>query len=62
MLVEEGTFISNHKGELWNSKSEWHQAKIIRTTTQVIQGGADLLRQQQGGRWWDSEERNEVVE
>ena len=50
MLVEEGTFISNHKGELLNSKSEWHQAKIIRTTTQVIQGGADLLRQGQGGR------------
>ena len=50
MLVEEGTYISNHKGELLNSKSEWHQAKIIRTTTQVIQGGADLLRQQQGGR------------
>ena len=50
MLVEEGTYISNHKGELLNSKSEWHQAKIIRTTTQVIQGGADLLRQGQGGR------------
>ena len=50
MLVEEGTYISNHKGELLNSKSEWHQAKIIRTTTQVIEGGADLLRQQQGGR------------
>ena len=50
MLVEEGTYISSHKGELLNSKSEWHQAKIIRTTTQVIQGGADLLRQQQGGR------------
>ena len=50
-LVEEGTFISSHQGELLNSKSEWHQAKIIRTTTQVIQGGADLLfRQQQGGR------------
>ena len=39
MVVEEGTYISNHKGELLNSKSEWHQAKIIRTTTQVIQGG-----------------------
>ena len=54
MLVEEGTYISisisNHKGDLLNSKSEWHQAKIIRTTTQVIQGGADLLRQGQGGR------------
>ena len=67
MLVEEGTFISNHKGELLNSKSEWHQAKIIRTTTQVIQGGADLLRQQQGGRqvglWgagWDGGVEREV--
>ena len=52
MLVEEGTFISSHKGELLNSKSEWHQAKIIRTTTKVVQGGADTLRQggQGGGR------------
>ena len=47
-LVEEGTFISSHKGELFNSKNEWHQAKIERTTTKVIQGGAELL--QQGGR------------
>ena len=38
MLVEEGTFISNHKGELLNSKNEWHKAKIIRTKTNVIQG------------------------
>ena len=43
-LVEEGTFISNHGGELLNSKSEWHQAKIVRTTTKVVQGGAELLR------------------
>ena len=43
MLVEKGTFISNHKGELLNSRNEWHQAKIIRTTTNVIQGGADVL-------------------
>ena len=50
MLVEEGTFISNHKGELLNSKNEWHQAKIIRTTTNVIQGGADVLRRRRGGR------------
>ena len=42
--VEEGTFISNHNGELLNSKSEWHQAKIIRTTTTVVQGGADIAR------------------
>ena len=50
MLVEEGTFISNHKGELLNSKNEWHQAKIIQTTTNVIQGGADVLRRRRGGR------------
>ena len=49
MLVEEGTFISNHKGELLNSKNEWHQAKIIRTTTRVVQGGADVLRGGAGG-------------
>ena len=47
-LVEEGTFISSHRGELLNSKNEWHQAKLVRTTTRVIQGGADVL--QQGGR------------
>ena len=49
MCVEEGTYISSHKGELLNSKSEWHQAKIIRTTTRVHQGGADSLRRQEGG-------------
>ena len=48
MCVEEGTYISSHKGELLNSKSEWHQAKLIRTTTAVVQGGADVLRQQRG--------------
>ena len=42
--VEEGTFISYHNGELLNSKSEWHQAKIIRTATTVVQGGADIAR------------------
>ena len=46
--VEEGTYISSHKGEVLNSKSECHQAKIVRTTTRVIQGGAEILRQQQG--------------
>ena len=30
MLVEEGTYISNHKVELLNSKN---QVKVIRTTT-----------------------------
>lgn len=50
--VEEGTFITSHKGEVLNSKSEWHQAKIVRTTTSVIQGGAEVLRQQQGQGAW----------
>ena len=49
MCVEEGTYIANHGGELLNSKSEWHQAKLIRTTTRVVQGGADSLRQQGAG-------------
>ena len=49
MCVEEGTYISSHKGELLNSKSEWHQAKLIRTTTRVVQGGAESLRQQVAG-------------
>ena len=50
-LVEEGTFIASHNSELLNSKSEWHQAKVVRTTTQVIQGGAEVVRTQQvGGR------------
>ena len=44
MCVEEGTYITNHQGELLNSKSEWHQPKLIRTTTTVVQGGADSLR------------------
>ena len=49
MCVEEGTYITSHKGELLNSKNEWHQAKLVRTTTNVIQGGAELL-QRAGGR------------
>ena len=32
--VEEGTFIVNHEGEVLNSKNEWRQPKIIRTTIQ----------------------------
>ena len=47
--VEEGTYIANHQGEILNSKSEWHQAKIIRTTTKVVQGGAEVGREQGAG-------------
>ena len=46
--LEEETYIASHKGEVLNSKSEWHQAKVKRTTTRVIQGGAEVLREQDG--------------
>ena len=38
--VEVGTFIVNFEGEILNSKNEWHQPRIIRTT--VVQGGAEM--------------------
>ena len=47
--VEEWTYISNHGGEIMNSKSEWHQAKVVRVTSNVVQGGADVLGQLEGG-------------
>ena len=61
MCVEEGTYIASHKGELLNSKSEWHQAKLIRTTTRVVQGGAESLRQQGGRNWAGRAERAGVA-
>ena len=39
--IEEGTFIVNYNGEILNSKNEWHQPKIIRTT--IVQGGAEVI-------------------
>ena len=48
MLVEKGAYISNIGEVLLNSKKEWHQAKIIRTTTKVVQGGVDVLRKEGG--------------
>ena len=55
-LVEEGTLISCHGGELLNSKNEWHQAKIVRTSINVMQGGAELFyeeveEEEQAGPW-----------
>ena len=41
--VEEGNPIANHQGDLLNSKSKWHQAKVIRTTVTVVQGGAEVV-------------------
>ena len=40
-LVDEGTNIRKYRGPILNSKSEWHQPKIIRNV--IIQGGADTL-------------------
>ena len=34
----------NHDGEVLNSKTEWNQPRIIRTT--IVQGGAEMV----GGR------------
>ena len=42
-VIEEGTFIVNFDAELLNSKNEWHQPKIIRTT--ILQGGTELAGQ-----------------
>jgi hypothetical protein len=49
-IVEEGVFIINHEGEILNSKTEWHQPKIIRTT--ILQGGAEMA----GGRMISSQQ------
>ena len=36
--IEEGTFMVNHRGEVLNSKTEWNQPRLKRTT--ILQGGA----------------------
>ena len=40
-LVDEGTSLKRYRGPILNSKSEWHQPKIIRNV--IIQGGAATL-------------------
>ena len=42
--TEEGTFMMYIEGELLNSKTEWHQPNIVRTT--IYTGGEELA----GGR------------
>ena len=37
------------EGEILNLKNELHQAKIIRTTIKVVQGGAEVGREQGAG-------------
>ena len=49
-IIEEGVFIINYEGEILNSKTEWHQSKIIRTT--ILQGGAEMA----GGRMISSQQ------
>ena len=45
MLVEEGTYISNHKVELLNSKN---QVKVIRTSTRCqVVPGADISEEEE---------------
>ena len=39
-LVDEGTNLNSHNGPILNSKTEWHQPKLIRTT--ILQGGAEM--------------------
>ena len=39
--IEEGTFMINHDGKVLNSRTEWNQPRIIRTT--IIQGGAEMV-------------------
>ena len=47
-LVDEGTNFNSHNGPILNSKSEWHQPKIIRNV--IIQGGAEAVRANMGLR------------
>ena len=47
-LVDEGTNLSAHNGPILNSKTEWHQPKIIRNI--IIQGGAETVRVPEGRR------------
>ena len=46
--AKEGTYIANHNGEVLNSKSEWHQTRIVRTKTTIVQGGADQFLEARG--------------
>ena len=47
-LVDEGTNFNSHNGPILNSKSQWHQPKIIRNV--IIQGGAEAVRGNMGLR------------
>ena len=38
-VVGEGTFMAKHVGDILNSKTDWHQQKVIQAT--ILQGGAE---------------------
>ena len=60
--MEEGTYICSHEGDILNSKSEWHQAKVIRITTKMEQGGAKVGREQGGRQAEGSKEEQSRVQ
>ena len=47
-FVDEGTNLTSHNGQILNSKTDWHQPKIIRNI--IIQGGAETVRVPEGRR------------
>ena len=47
-LADEGTNIAKHAAPVLNSKTEWHQPKIIRNI--IIQGGVEVARDKMGWR------------
>ena len=47
-LVDGGTHIRKYQGPILNSKSEWHQPKIIRNV--IIQGGSENIGRNMGLR------------
>ena len=55
-------FIINHEGKILNSKTEWHQPKIIRTT--ILQGGAEMAGGMMVGCKEDGsqDQRNQAVD
>ena len=57
-MVDEGTNLSSHNGQILNSKTEWHQPTIIRNI--IIQGGAETVRVSVGWRPSPSPQADQV--
>ena len=58
-LVDEGTNLNSHNGPILNSKTEWHQPKIIRNI--IIQGGAEAVKGNMGLRPNSSPQHSGIV-